>query len=143
MVNMLDICQSLRSKTVLLTVGSFLIANQSHAQLFGPRASGGAVLGGIAGGIIGHNNGRHTGEGIAIGAGVGLLLGSIADREAAQRSVVWQAPSAPYQVIYSPQYPQPADAIAAPVPAPLVPPLGSNASTQGTALSQANGLFGR
>lgn len=143
MVNMLDICQSLRSKTALLTFGVCLVTQQSDAQLFGPRASGGAVLGGIAGGIIGHNNGRHTGEGIAIGAGVGLLLGSIADREAAQRSVVWQAPSAPYQVVYYPQNVQPTDSTVAPVPAPLVPPLGGNATTPGTALSPANGLFGR
>ncbi len=143
MVNMLDISQSLRSKTVLFAFGSCLIANSSDAQFFGPRASGGAVLGGIAGGIIGHNNGRHTGEGIAIGAGVGLLLGSIADRDAAQRSVAWQAPSVPYQVVYYPQAAQPADSSAAPVPSPLVPPLGGNATPPGTALTQANGLFGR
>lgn len=140
---MLDICQSHRSKTVLLTFAFCLITHQSAAQLFGPRASGGAVLGGIAGGIIGHNNGRHTAEGIAIGAGVGLLLGSIADREAAQRSAVWPPPSAPSTIVYYPQAVQPAEAVAATIPTPIVPPLGSSASTPGTALTQANTLFGR
>lgn len=143
MVNMLAISQSLRSRTVLFAIGSCLIANQSDAQLFGPRASGGAVLGGIAGGIIGHNNGRHTGEGVAIGAGVGLLLGAIADREAAHRSVVWQASPVHYQAVYYPQPAQPVEPAAAPVPAPLIPTLGSSPTPPGTALTQANGLFGR
>jgi uncharacterized protein YcfJ len=51
-----------------------------RAQIFGPNATGGAVLGGLAGGIIGHNNHNQTGRGIAIGAASGLILGSIADQ---------------------------------------------------------------
>lgn len=143
MASMLDICQSVRTKSVLLVIGSCLLTQQSVAQLFGPRASGGAVLGGIAGGIIGHNNGRHTAEGVAIGAGVGLLLGSLADREAAQRSAVWQATYAPNQVVYYPQATQPAHADPTPAPPPPVPPTGGNPFAPGTAVSQANALFGR
>ncbi len=143
MVNMLDLCQSVRTKSFFFILGSCLVTHPSAAQLFGPRASGGAVLGGIAGGIIGHNNGRHTAEGVAIGAGVGLLLGSIADRGADQRSVAWQATYAPYQVVHYPQTAQPADAGPTPVPPPLVTPIGGSPVAPGTALTQANGLFGR
>ncbi len=143
MINMLDICPSLRSKTVLFIIGFCSVTHHSDAQVFGPRASSGALLGGIAGGIIGHNNGRHTGEGIAIGAGAGLLLGSIADHEASRRSTVWQAPSANYQVVYYPQTVQAPDPVAVPAPAPLVPPIAGSAASPGTALTQANGLFGR
>jgi len=140
---MLDTCLHHRPKTFILTIGFCLITHAAAAQLFGPRASGGAVLGGIAGGIIGHNNGRQTAEGIAIGAGVGLLLGSIADREAAHRSAAWPPPSAPSTIVYYPQTVHPSEAVAATVPAPIVPPLGSYVSTPATALTQANTLFGR
>jgi hypothetical protein len=51
-----------------------------RAQVFGPNATSGLLLGGLAGGIIGHNDHNQTGRGIAIGAASGLILGSIADQ---------------------------------------------------------------
>lgn len=59
---------------------ALLAAVPVRAQIFGPNATGGALLGGLAGGIIGHNNHNQTGRGIAIGAASGLILGSIADQ---------------------------------------------------------------
>src|SRR5580700_2568676 len=59
---------------------ALLATGPAHAQIFGPNATGGALLGGIAGGIIGHNDHNQTGRGIAIGAASGLILGSIADQ---------------------------------------------------------------
>src|SRR5207302_1055341 len=70
-------------KTLFSLVLGLLALAPAHAQLFGPRAANGALLGGIAGGIIGHNSGgnwRHDGwRGAAWGAGAGWLLGSIID----------------------------------------------------------------
>jgi hypothetical protein len=59
---------------------ALLATAPGHAQIFGPNATGGALLGGLAGGIIGHNDHNQTGSGIAIGAASGLILGSIADQ---------------------------------------------------------------
>jgi hypothetical protein len=59
---------------------ALLAAVPGRAQIFGPNATGGLLLGGLAGGIIGHNNHNQTGRGIAIGAASGLILGSIADQ---------------------------------------------------------------
>ncbi len=104
------------------------------------RAVTGAVVGGIAGGIIGHNNGRHTAEGIAIGAGAGLLLGSLADRQAAQRQAAWQQP--PQYVVATPQSP-----VATPTTEPaasepiLIRPVGGYSGTH--TMAGANSLFGR
>ena len=36
---------------------ALLAAASAHAQLFGPRAANGALIGGIAGAVIGHNSG--------------------------------------------------------------------------------------
>jgi hypothetical protein len=72
----------------LLTLGLAALAlTPAHAQIFGSRAAGGALLGGIAGAVIGHNSGSlsHNGwHGAAIGAGVGALIGAAADRDAAR-----------------------------------------------------------
>ena len=133
----------LRSKTWLLTISFCLTSTQSDAQLFGPRATEGAVLGGLAGGIIGHNSGRRTGEGIAIGAGVGLLLGSIADREAARRSTVWHTQPVVHSVVYYQQAAPPPETQTAPEPPPSRIFAAGSAITEATPLSQANGLFGR
>jgi uncharacterized protein YcfJ len=59
---------------------ALLAAVPGRAQIFGPNATSGALLGGLAGGIIGHNDHHQTGRGIAIGAASGLILGSIADQ---------------------------------------------------------------
>jgi len=59
---------------------ALLAAAPGHAQVLGPNATGGVLLGGLAGGIIGHNDHNQTGRGIAIGAASGLILGSIADQ---------------------------------------------------------------
>jgi uncharacterized protein YcfJ len=59
---------------------ALLAAVPGRAQIFGPNATSGALLGGLAGGIIGHNDHNQTGRGIAIGAASGLILGSIADQ---------------------------------------------------------------
>jgi hypothetical protein len=59
---------------------ALLAAVPGRAQVFGPNATGGLLLGGLAGGIIGHNDHNQTGRGIAIGAASGLILGSIADQ---------------------------------------------------------------
>ena len=70
----------------LLSLGLAAFAlTPAHAQVFGPRAANGALLGGIAGAVIGHNSGSlsHNGwQGAAIGAGVGALLGAAADNRA-------------------------------------------------------------
>jgi len=72
----------------LLSLGLMALAlTPAHAQVFGPRAANGALLGGIAGAVIGHNSGSlsHNGwQGAAIGAGVGALLGAAADRNGAR-----------------------------------------------------------
>jgi uncharacterized protein YcfJ len=59
---------------------ALLAAVPGRAQIFGPNAASGVLLGGLAGGIIGHNDHNQTGRGIAIGAASGLILGSIADQ---------------------------------------------------------------
>ena len=72
----------------LLSLGLLALSiTSAQAQLFGPRAANGALLGGIAGAIIGHNSGSlsHNGwQGAAIGAGVGALLGGAADANSAR-----------------------------------------------------------
>jgi hypothetical protein len=71
-----------------LSLGLGLLAlAPMQAQIFGPQAFNGALLGGIAGAVIGHNSGSlsHNGwQGAAIGAGVGALLGAAADNNAAR-----------------------------------------------------------
>lgn len=52
----------------------------SNAEVFGPNADRGAVVGGVLGAIIGNNSGNGDSlEGAAIGAVSGLILGSIVD----------------------------------------------------------------
>lgn len=104
------------------------------------RAVTGAVVGGIAGGIIGHNQGRHTAEGIAIGAGAGLLLGSLADRQAAQRQAAWQQP--PQYAVATPQSPVPTPTTEPAASEPiLIRPVGGYPGTH--PMAGANSLFGR
>jgi uncharacterized protein YcfJ len=67
-------------KMPLFLALALLAAVPGRAQIFGPNATGGLLLGGLAGGIIGHNDHNQTGRGIAIGAASGLILGSIADQ---------------------------------------------------------------
>ncbi len=69
-----------------------------RAQVFGPNATSGALLGGLAGGIIGHNDHNQTGRGIAIGAVSGLILGSIADQANYDSYQRTQAPAPNYYV---------------------------------------------
>lgn len=104
------------------------------------RAVAGTVLGGIAGGVIGHNNGRRTAEGIAIGAGAGLLLGTLADQQAARRQALW-ATQPPVYVVNQPSTPP------APLPAStsqepiLLRPTGMPPA--GSSMAGANSLFNR
>lgn len=51
----------------------------TKAQIFGPNADTGVVIGGIIGAVIGHNNGNRVLQGAAIGAGVGMVAGAIID----------------------------------------------------------------
>ena len=92
---------NLTTMKTLLSLGCALLAVASaQAQIFGPRAANGAILGGIAGAIIGHNSGslHHNGwQGAAIGAGVGALLGSAADANSAYYG---HAPAGPGRYIY-------------------------------------------
>jgi hypothetical protein len=78
----------------LFTLGFGLLALlPARAQIFGPQASNGVLLGGIAGAVIGHNSGSlsHNGwQGAAIGAGVGALLGAAADSRAGQGDYVYR-----------------------------------------------------
>lgn len=70
-------------KTLLSLGLAALTLTSAHAQIFGPRALDGALLGGIAGAVIGHNSGSlsHNGwQGAAIGAGVGALIGAANDQ---------------------------------------------------------------
>lgn len=84
----------------ILTLGlAALVLTPAHAQIFGSRAAGGALLGGIAGAVIGHNSGSlsHNGwQGAAIGAGVGALIGAAADRDAARYDHRVPAPQGGY-----------------------------------------------
>jgi len=84
----------------LLSLGLMALAlTPVHAQVFGPRAANGALLGGIAGAVIGHNSGSlsHNGwQGAAIGAGVGALLGAAADHNAAYDGRSLPAPRGSY-----------------------------------------------
>src|SRR5471030_3083387 len=84
----------LTTMKTLLSLGLVALAlTPAQAQIFGPRAANGALLGGIAGAIIGHNSGSlsHNGwQGAAIGAGVGALLGAAADSRAAQDGYVYR-----------------------------------------------------
>jgi hypothetical protein len=67
-------------KTPIFLALALLAAVPGRAQIFGPNATSGLLLGGLAGGIIGHNDHNQTGRGIAIGAASGLILGSIVDQ---------------------------------------------------------------
>ena len=72
-------------KTLFSLALGLLALTSAHAQVFGPRAANGALLGGIAGAVMGHNSGSlsHNGwQGAAIGAGIGALIGASADRDA-------------------------------------------------------------
>lgn len=92
-------------KRIVLLALILVTGLSAQAQLFsGPNSLGGAILGGIAGGVIGHNNGRHTAEGIAIGAGAGLLLGTIADRNQADRSYYGYSSGPAYYPSYGYNY---------------------------------------
>jgi len=85
---------------------ALLAVAPARAQIFGPNATGGALLGGLAGGIIGYNNHNQTGRGIAIGAASGLLLGSIVDQanySSSQRTQV-PVPSPCYIIRPAPAY---------------------------------------
>jgi uncharacterized protein YcfJ len=86
---------------------ALLAAVPGRAQIFGPNATSGALLGGLAGGIIGHNNHNQTGRGIAIGAASGLILGSIADQanyDSYQRSQVSAPDYYAYRYYQAPSY---------------------------------------
>ncbi|MGA3007277.1 MAG: glycine zipper family protein [Opitutaceae bacterium] len=85
-------------KTPICLVLSLLAATAGRAQIFGPNASTGVLLGGIAGGIIGHNDHNQTGRGIALGAASGLILGSIADQANYNSYQATQAPMPGYYV---------------------------------------------
>jgi hypothetical protein len=78
----------LTTMKTFLSLGLGLLAlAPMQAQIFGPQALNGALLGGIAGAVIGHNSGSlsHNGwQGAAIGAGIGALLGATADSNAAR-----------------------------------------------------------
>src|SRR5882672_12607706 len=84
----------------LLSLGLVALAlTPVHAQIFGPRAANGALLGGIAGAVIGHNSGSlsHNGwQGAAIGAGVGALLGAAADHNDARNDRGWSGSQGAY-----------------------------------------------
>jgi hypothetical protein len=104
----------------------------------GSAAATGLWLGALAGGIVGNNSGefRHNGwRGAAWGAGLGWLLGSVVD---ANRRVVASEPVPP--TVY--RVPAPA---AAPASEPASPParLLSREPAAASAMSAANGLFGR
>jgi outer membrane lipoprotein SlyB len=102
----------------------------------------GVLLGGIAGAIIGHNDGRHGWEGAAYGIGAGYILGSIADRQAAQADAEARA----YE-----DYRAAAAASAAvnPAPAPAAAPQQVTinnyyyGSSPAAPMAGANSLFGR
>jgi len=90
-------------KTPIYLALALLAVVPGRAQIWGPNASNGLLLGGIAGGIIGHNDHNQTGRGIAIGAASGLILGSIADQanyDSYQRTQV----SGPNYYVYRPGY---------------------------------------
>ena len=114
----------------------------------GNAAANGLVLGALAGGIIGNNSGefRHNGLcGAAWGAGVGWLLGTIAD---ANRRVVYQAPvQAQPQVVYAQPATQSAAVTSAAAGAASAQPqqvtIINNYYGGTSAMSQANGMFGR
>ena len=77
---------------------ALLAAVPGRAQIFGPNAASGVLLGGLAGGIIGHNDHNQTGRGIAIGAASGLILGSIADQANYDSYQRTEAPAPGYYV---------------------------------------------
>jgi hypothetical protein len=85
-------------KTPICLALALLAVAPGRAQIFGPNATGGVLLGGLAGGIIGHNDHNQTGRGIAIGAASGLILGSIADQANYDSSQGAQVPAPNYYV---------------------------------------------
>jgi hypothetical protein len=92
-------------KTPLALGLALLALAPAHAQIFGPRAVDGALLGGIAGAVIGHNSGSlsHNGwQGAAIGAGVGALLGAAADANAARHDTGVPVPRGGYVYRHAP-----------------------------------------
>ncbi|MDE3084717.1 MAG: hypothetical protein KGJ37_05795 [Verrucomicrobiota bacterium] len=96
-------------KTSICLALALLAAMPARAQIFGPNASGGALLGGLAGGIIGYNNHNQTGRGIAIGAASGLLLGSFVDQANYNSYHATQVPvPGNYYVYRGPAYSSPA-----------------------------------
>ncbi|GAB1488294.1 hypothetical protein MASR2M8_07390 [Opitutaceae bacterium] len=98
----------------------------------------GVLLGGIAGAIIGHNDGRHGWEGAAYGMGAGYILGSIADRQAAQAEAEARA--------YEEGRIAAANSAAVnPAPAPQQVTINNYyySSTPATPMAGANSLFGR
>lgn len=102
----------------------------------------GVLLGGIAGAIIGHNDGRHGWEGAAYGIGAGYLLGSIADRQAAQAEAEARAYE-DYRAAVA------ASAAVNPAPAPAAAPQQVTinnyyyGSSPAAPMAGANSLFGR
>lgn len=106
-------------------------------------AQSGLWLGGITGAIIGHNSGSgNAWRGAAIGAGAGLLLGSLADHDAARDERVREETSFPTVAEESSS-------------APASRPAATGGTTQnanvinnyygssGGAMSSANSMFGR
>jgi hypothetical protein len=107
------------------------LSNYDTYRRTGSYATNGLWLGALTGAIIGHNSGslHHNGwRGAAVGAGVGLLLGSIAD---ANRPAVTYAAAPATTLAPLPAASPTAEVPSAPVPAPA------------TAMTAANGLFGR
>lgn len=97
----------------------------------------GVLLGGIAGAIIGHNDGRHGWEGAAYGVGAGLILGSIAERNAARAEAEARA--------YEEDRAARAATAATPTAAPQQVTINNYyyGNTAASPMSSANGLFGR
>lgn len=99
---------------------------------YGSWGARGAVLGGIAGAVIGHNDGRHGWEGAAYGLGAGWIIGSIADREAREREAAAVAACRP-------RAEEPVRQQVAPQQVTII----NNYSNTASAMTAANGLFGR
>lgn len=116
----------------------------------GDYARRGAFWGGLTGAVIGHNDGRHGWEGAAYGVGAGWVLGGIIDRDVRGRGYGYgydRGPrirrqvrdyDEPVAVVYVNE-PQPAAPAAAPQQVTII----NNYYAAPTAMTSANGLFGR
>ena len=104
-------------------------------------AVNGTLLGALAGGLIG-NSVHHQGwEGAGIGAAAGLLLGGVAEHNARVRERAYYSTPA-VSSVPSNYIPDPPTVNNAP-PVQSAPQVQSAPSRPGTAMSSANGLFGR